>query len=201
MVEICANRPGEIWVEIIGAPAMVRHELPALTVGALRHIAERVAVIPGNRSTKSTAPLGRPSIRRAVSGGTAAGDNEGGAFAIRKQVIKEMRLEDYRRMGSFDRFKPSGAGELTDLDCELCKLLEANQIEAFIRLAAQSRISMLVSGGTSSGNNIPQCRPKGSPIEERILSIEDARELKPHQPNYLPLVASRVIRARPGHRR
>ncbi len=27
----------------------------------------------------------------------------GGAFAIRKQVIKEMSLDDYRKMGSFDR--------------------------------------------------------------------------------------------------
>ncbi|MFN7322559.1 MAG: ATPase, T2SS/T4P/T4SS family, partial [Methylobacterium sp.] len=117
---------------------------------------------------------------------------EGGAFAIRKQVIKEMRLDDYRRMGSFDRVRPSGAGELTDLDRELCELLEANEIEAFIRLAAQSRISMLVSGGTSSGKTtFLNAVLKEVPVEERILSIEDTRELNPHQTNYLPLFASK----------
>lgn len=193
VVEICANRPGEIWVEVIGAPAMVRHELPALTVGALRHIAERVAGHTG-QSINEEHPLlsaALPSGER-FQGVLPPATTEGGAFAIRKQVIKEMRLEDYRRMGSFDRFKPSGAGELTDLDRELCELLEANQIEAFIRLAAQSRISMLVSGGTSSGKTtFLNAVLKEVPIEERILSIEDTRELKPHQPNYLPLVASK----------
>jgi type IV secretion system protein VirB11 len=193
VVEICANRPGEIWVEVIGAPAMVRHELPALTVGALRHIAERVAGHTG-QSINEEHPLlsaALPSGER-FQGVLPPATTEGGAFAIRKQVIKEMRLEDYRRMGSFDRVKPSGAGELTELDCELCTLLEANEIEAFIRLAAQSRVSMLVSGGTSSGKTtFLNAVLKEVPVDERILSIEDTRELKPHQPNYLPLVASK----------
>lgn len=193
VVEICANRPGEIWVEMIGAPAMIRHELPELNVGALRHIAERIAGHSG-QSVNEEHPLlsaALPSGER-FQGVLPPATTDGGAFAIRKQVIKEMRLEDYRRMGSFDRVRPSEEGDLTDLDRELCALLDRGEIEAFIRLAAQSRVSMLVSGGTSSGKTtFLNAVLKEVPAEERILSIEDTRELKPHQPNYLPLVASK----------
>jgi len=52
IVEICANRPGEIWVEVFGEPAMHRHALPALTQSALRHIAERVAGHSGQASMR-----------------------------------------------------------------------------------------------------------------------------------------------------
>ena len=103
VVEICANRPGEIWIEVFGEAAMHRHVLPALTPSALRHIAERVAGHSG-QSINEEHPL--------LSAALATGERfqvvlppattEGGAFAIRKQVIKEMRLDDYRRMGSFD---------------------------------------------------------------------------------------------------
>ncbi|MCA3182161.1 MAG: P-type DNA transfer ATPase VirB11 [Cupriavidus sp.] len=193
VVEICANRPGEIWVEIIGAPAMVRHALPELTQHALRHIAERIAGHSG-QSINEEHPLlsaALPSGER-FQGVLPPATTEGGAFAIRKQVIKDMRLEDYRRMGSFDRVRASGETDLTELDRELCALLDANEVEAFIRLAAQNRISMLVSGGTSSGKTtFLNAVLKEVPVEERILSIEDTRELKPHQPNYLPLVASK----------
>jgi len=193
VVEICANQPGEIWVEVFGASSMIRHALPALSATMIRHIAERVAGHSG-QSINEEHPLlsaALPSGER-FQGVLPPATTNGGAFAIRKQVIKDMRLEDYRRMGSFDRVTKSGEGGLSELDCELCGLLDGNEIEAFIRLAARSRLSMLVSGGTSSGKTtFLNAVLKEVPIDERILSIEDTRELQPHQPNYLPLVASK----------
>lgn len=193
VVEICANRPGEIWVEVFGASSMVCHALPALNAAALRHIAERVAGHSG-QSVNEEHPLlsaALPTGER-FQGVLPPATTEGGAFAIRKQVIKEMRLEDYRRMGAFDRVVHSGVGGLSELDRELCTILDRGEIEAFIRLAAQNRLSMLVSGGTSSGKTtFLNAVLKEVPQDERIISIEDTRELKPHQPNYLPLVASK----------
>lgn len=116
----------------------------------------------------------------------------GGAFAIRKQVIKDMALGDYRRMGSFDKVVTITEGELTETEIQLCECLDAGKIEDFIRLAVKGRVSILLSGGTSSGkttflNAILKEVPKG----ERIITIEDTREVKPVQPNYLALVASK----------
>ena len=193
VVEICANGPGAIWVERFGEAAMERHELPELTESAIRHLAERVAGHSG-QSVNEEHPLlsaALPTGER-FQGVMPPATTSGGAFAIRKQVIKEMRLDDYRKLGSFERVLAAGEGGLSDTDRQLCEHLDAGRIEEFIRLAVVSRYSILLSGGTSSGkttflNAILKEVPEG----ERIITIEDTREVNPIQRNYLPLVASK----------
>ena len=193
VVEICANRPGIVWVEIFGQLAMQRFAVPELTSQALRHLSERVAGASGQSINELTPLLSAalPSGER-FQGVIAPAVKTGGAFAIRKQVIKDMSLGDYRQMGSFEKVRLANEGELSDLDVELCELLDAGDIEAFITKAVVNRYSTLLSGGTSSGKTtflnaiLKQVRR-----DERIISIEDTRELKPAQENYLPLEASK----------
>lgn len=193
VVEICANEPGRIWVEILGANFMVEHKVPSLTEEALRHLSERVAA-ETNQSVNHENPLLSAALPMGerFQGVLPPAAPNGGAFAIRKQVIKDMALGDYRRMGSFDKVVTITEGELTETEIQLCECLDAGKIEDFIRLAVKGRVSILLSGGTSSGkttflNTILKEVPKG----ERIITIEDTREVKPVQPNYLALVASK----------
>ncbi|PZR79499.1 MAG: P-type DNA transfer ATPase VirB11 [Stutzerimonas stutzeri] len=193
VVEICANGPGEVWVERFGEAAMERHAVPALTAQAIRYLAERVAGHSG-QSVNEEHPLlsaALPSGER-FQGVLPPATTDGGAFAIRKQVIKEMGLDDYRRLGSFRQVEMAGAGALSDTDRQLCQYLDAGRIEDFIRLAVVSRYSILLSGGTSSGKTtFLNAILKEVPTEERIITIEDTREVRPIQPNHLPLVASK----------
>ena len=193
VVEICANGPGEVWVERFGQSAMERHEVPSLTEHALRHLAERVAGHSG-QSVNEEHPLlsaALPTGER-FQGVMPPATTAGGAFAIRKQVIKEMRLHDYRKLGSFEKVTTAGEGALSETDRRLCEHLDAGRIEDFIRLAVVSRYSILLSGGTSSGKTtFLNAILKEVPIEERIITIEDTREVNPIQKNYLPLVASK----------
>lgn len=193
VVEICANGPGEIWVERFGQAAMERHDVPALTEHAIRHLAERVAGHSG-QSVNEEHPLlsaALPTGER-FQGIMPPATAAGGAFAIRKQVIKEMRLDDYRALGSFTKVATAGEGALGEIDRQLCEHLDAGRIEEFIRLAVVSRYSILLSGGTSSGKTtFLNAILKEVPDDERIITIEDTREVKPIQRNYLPLVASK----------
>ena len=54
VVEICANGPGVVWVEVFGEAAMQRHAVPELTAEALRHMAERVAGQSGQSINEQT---------------------------------------------------------------------------------------------------------------------------------------------------
>ena len=193
VVEICANGPGEIWVERFGQSAMERHDVPTLTEGAIRHLAERVAGHSG-QSVNEEHPLlsaALPTGER-FQGVLPPATTGGGAFAIRKQVIKEMSLGDYRRIGSFDKVVSVSEGALSETDRRLCECLDAGRIEDFIRLAVVSRYSILLSGGTSSGKTtFLNAILKEVPAEERIITIEDTREVKPIQKNHLALVASK----------
>ena len=189
VVEICANGPGVVWVERFGQSAMERHDVSELTEQAIRHLAERIAGHSG-QSVNEEHPLlsaALPTGER-FQGVMPPATTAGGAFAIRKQVIKEMRLDDYRKLGSVK----AGQGALGATDRALCEHLDAGRIEAFIRLAVVSRYSILLSGGTSSGKTtFLNAILKEVPPDERIITIEDTREVRPIQPNYLPLIASR----------
>ena len=193
VVEICANGPGEIWVERMGEAAMERHEVKGLNEHAIRHLAERIAGHSG-QSVNEEHPLlsaALPTGER-FQGVIPPATTAGGAFAIRKQVIKDMRLGDYRRLGSFRKVETAGEGVLSETDQQLCAHLDAGRIEDFIRLAVVSRYSILLSGGTSSGKTtFLNAILKEVPEDERIITIEDTREVKPIQRNYLPLVASK----------
>ena len=193
VVEICANGPGEVWIERFAQSAMECHAVPELTVQAIRHLTERIAGHSG-QSVNEEHPLlsaALPTGER-FQGVLPPATTGGGAFAIRKQVIKEMRLDDYRKLGSFDRVETVTEGELSDFDWNLCEHLESGRIEEFIRLAVVNRYSILLSGGTSSGKTtFLNAILKEVPADERIITIEDTREVKPAQNNYLPLVASK----------
>ncbi len=177
-----------------GQAAMERHVVERLTQQAIRHLAERVAGPFGAKaSTRSIRCLSAalPSGER-FQGVIPPATTGGGGFAIRKQVIKEMRLDDYRRLGSFKQVETAGEGALSDIDRQLCEHLDAGRIEDFIRLAVVNRYSILLSGGTSSGKTtFLNAILKEVPEDERIITIEDTREVKPIQKNYLPLVASK----------
>jgi type IV secretion system protein VirB11 len=193
VVEIVANGPGELFVEVMGESAMRRVETPAVTSDWIRHLSERVAGF-SNQSVNSEHPLLSAALATGerFQGVLPPATTNGGAFAIRKQVIKELALEDYRRMGSFERVKVSAGDELSEIDRVLCEHLDAGRIEAFIRFAVQNRYSILLSGGTSSGKTtFLNAILKEVPEDERIITIEDTREVKPLQKNFLPLVASK----------
>jgi len=193
VVEICANGPGEVWVERFGQSAMERHEVAALTETAIGHLAERIAGHSG-QSVNEEHPLlsaALPTGER-FQGVMPPATTSGGAFAIRKQVIKEMGLDDYRKLGSFDKVVTVDEGALSDVDRRLCEYLDTGRLEDFIRLAVVNRYSILLAGGTSSGKTtFLNAILKEVPAEERIITIEDTREVKPVQKNYLPLVASK----------
>lgn len=193
IVEIVANGPGELYVEVIGESSMCRVEAVEVTSDWIRHLAERVAGY-SNQSVNSEHPLLSAALASGerFQGVLPPATTTGGAFAIRKQVIKDMGLGDYRKMGSFERVRVSTAEELSPVDVQLCEALDAGRIEDFIRIAVSERYSMLLSGGTSSGKTtFLNAILKEVPLDERIVTIEDTREVRPLQQNFLPLVASK----------
>jgi len=77
VVEIIANGPGELYVEIIGESSMQRVEAREVTVDWLRHLSERVAgFFEPKRQRRASAPLGRSGVGGALSRRAAAGDDE-----------------------------------------------------------------------------------------------------------------------------
>jgi len=62
------------------------------------------------------------------------------------------------------------------------------EVGEFLKLCAQSKISMLISGGTGTGKTtMLEAISKHIPYSERIITIEDTAELKLQQPHVVTL--------------
>ncbi|MBN9334015.1 P-type DNA transfer ATPase VirB11 [Devosia sp.] len=192
VVEISVNKPGQVFVERIGQAHMEFHSIPAMTAEAISQIAQRVAAYT-NQFVNSERPLLSAALptgeRIQVVLPPAAPD--GGTLSIRKQVTQHFTLEEYRDNGSLDKVVVS-LGGLSQLDHDLIGHLQAQRIYEFLDTAIRNRVSILISGGTSTGKTtfLNACLKSVDP-NERILTLEDTRELFPTQKNIVHLIASK----------
>ncbi|KQY73937.1 type VI secretion protein [Ensifer sp. Root142] len=192
--EISINRPGELFIERLGVGGMEREVDAQFTADWIRILSERVA-----GSTNQVVNDEHPILSASLPTGErfqcvlppAAPD--GGAISIRKQVIHDIGLEVYKNRGAFEHTQVGRQLRLSAAEEELAAMMkgEVNAMQ-FLQTAVRSRVSIAISGGTSTGKTtFLNALLKEVPEEERIVTIEDTRELKPITPNTVALLASK----------
>lgn len=192
--EISVNRPGELFVERLGVAGMERVVDQQFSREWIRTLSERVA-----GSTNQVVNDERPILSASLPTGErfqcvlppAAPD--GGAISIRKQVIHDIGLDIYKSRGAFDDTKVGRQLTLSAAEEQLAAMMKGDvDVLQFLRTAVRSRVSIAVSGGTSTGKStFLNALLKEVPEEERVVTIEDTRELRPITPNTVALIASK----------
>jgi len=180
VTEVVVNRPGELGVERKGgwqwqaAPELTETWLCTLAKAAAAFTAQDVApetpicstVLPGGERCQIVIP---PAAERL-------------SLTLRKPSEASFDLDAFARSGLFDHVALATNG-LSAEETQLLALRDAGDWPAFFRLAVRSRRNVLISGATGSGKTtfakgLVQLIPEG----ERLLTIEDARELTvPHR--------------------
>jgi type IV secretion system protein VirB11 len=128
------------------------------------------AILPGGARVQMVLP---PATRGEV------------ALAIRKHRLQDMTLESYFEQTAL----PSGR-KIADDSSMLASLLQEQDYLGFFRAAVAARKTILISGGTSSGKTtLLNALLKEIPKHERVISIEDAPEIRLSGDNVLGLVA------------
>jgi len=164
ITEIMVNRSDEVFVERAGV--LERYPLAFTSDRAVTGIIERIVAPIGRRIDESSpmvdARLKDGSRVNAVIPPLAL---KGPSITIRKFSKRKLGAEDLLRFGSANR-----------------EMIE------FLRVTVEHRKNLVISGGTGSGkttllNILSNFIPKG----ERIVTIEDAAELRLHHPNLVSL--------------
>lgn len=186
--EICINQPGEAWIEVGGNFEKII--LPGLDFERLKAIADLTATYTHQEINEKTPLLSAtlPDGYRIQCIIPPACQPETVILSIRKQVISNLRLSDYRQnMAEIGDTKTRGGPEKT-----LRELHSASKFYEFLELAISCRKNVLISGGTSSGKTtfLNSLLAEVSP-QERIITIEDALEVNPIQENNVRLLYSR----------
>jgi type IV secretion system protein VirB11 len=114
------------------------------------------------------------------------------AITIRRPSDQVWSIEELSRRGIFLGTRQAGS-RLDDAEEELLRLLASSDYEAFMRLAVRSRKNILVSGPTGSGKTTwTKALIREIPSDERLITIEDARELVlDRHPNHVRLFYSK----------
>ena len=190
--EICVNKPGELWIEKAGEPEMLFIENKEITDDILWRLGRLVANYT-DQSIAANKPLlsaSLPSGER-IQFATPPVSRFGVALSIRKQVMRDLSLDDYREMGAFESLKEGSASKI-DINQTLQSHLDASEYQDFISAAIRAKKNIIVSGGTSTGKTtLLNAILKEIEPHERIVTIEDTPEVMPPQKNHVSLLASK----------
>ena len=191
--EICVNRPGEIYLET--RDGWQRVAVPTLTFERARQFCTAVVneSNTGQRITDSDpmVSLTFPSGQRAQFVVPPACDAGKVSITIRLPSRQMRTLAQYQDDGFFDQIMESD-GALSSHDHELMELRQRRDYAAFFRQAVQYRKNIVVSGATGSGKTtFMKSLVHHIPHDERLVTIEDARELFIEQPNAVHLMYSK----------
>ena len=188
VIELCVNRPGEIWVET--RAGWRREERAELTQLWGRGFSLAVATFSGQKVSPEQPVLsatlpGGERVQIVIPPATAEGTI---SVTIRKPSTGAMGLETLGAGGLFDDTRaPVGRAAVA----ELLALYEARQWMPFLRLAVKERQNILISGATGSGKTtLSKALIAEIPADERILTIEDTPELVIPQANHVRLFYS-----------
>lgn len=166
ITEILVNNPKEVYVEKNGR--LERVNVSFKDEAHVRHIVDRVVAPLGRRIDESSpmvdARLPDGSRVNAVIEPISLG---GTLLSIRKFRKTPFIMDDLKELGTF-----------------------THEMSRFMQALVQTKLSLLISGGTGSGKTtLLNALAKSIPNGERVVTIEDSAELKFDRPNVVGMEA------------
>ncbi len=186
VTELVVNRPGEFAVERGGSWSWF--EAPELTSDWLRPLAVAAAAV-----TAQDVSADRPICSTVLPSGERCQivlppAAEQISLTLRRPSAVTLTLDDLSAQGLFAATASAADGP-RDGDDVLVALSEAGDWPGFLAAAVRARRNILVSGATGSGKTtLAKALIRLIPEDERILTIEDARELVAPQRNVVHLL-------------
>jgi type IV secretion system protein VirB11 len=182
VTEVVINKPFEIGVET--QSGWTWYDAPSLDYGALSAIATTAAAFThqdvGERTPicSTILPTGERMqivVSPTVESGTVS-------LTIRKPSNVTYSLQDFKEAGLFNDTAVA-INAITKVEIDLLGHLAAHDHTAFFDLAVKSKRNILISGATGSGKTTLAKGLIGLiPQDERLITIEDTRELMmPHR--------------------
>jgi type IV secretion system protein VirB11 len=193
ITEICINRPGHVFIERNSNWEKIPVE--ELTYDRARQFC--TAIVNESRTGQSITdayPLVSftfPTGQRAQFVIPPACESGSISITIRLPNKNSMSLEDYQGHGLFNSINQK-RNSVSDIDLELIRLKREGDFTEFFKASVKARKNIVVSGATGSGKTtFMKTLVSHIPEYERLITIEDARELFLKQPNAVHLMYSK----------
>lgn len=193
VTEICINEPGRVYIETSNGWECI--EVATLTYERARQFCTSV-VNESNTGQRITdkepmVSLTFPSGQRAQFVIPPACDAGKISITIRQPSKYTKTLEQYQEDGFFNSVVLN-TDNVSEHDLELKEILSNRKYGEFFSKAVLYRKNIVVAGATGSGKTtFMKSLVNHIPFNERLITIEDARELFIPQPNVVHLLYSK----------
>ncbi len=192
VTELCINRPREIFIET--GSGWRQQEAPFADFDWCTRLAKLIANVTRQRVDEASPLLSAslPSGERVQVVLPPATTMGCVAITIRRPADTVWSIEELACRGVFAGRRRAD-GSHGETDAELLRLHAGGDYPAFMRLAVRARKNIVVSGATGSGKTTwTKALIREIPPEERLVTIEDARELVlDGHPNHVRLFYSK----------
>jgi type IV secretion system protein VirB11 len=182
VTELVINRPTEIGIERSGGWSWESE--PSLDFKSLMALATAAAAFTAQDITRENPIVSTvfPTGERVQIIIPPVVPDETVSITIRKPSNVTMTMADFEAGGLFKETRIAQA-VVSPVEHKLKELLQARHYVDFFDLAVKSRLNILISGATGSGKTtLSKVLIQLIPAQERLLTIEDTRELVvPHQ--------------------
>ncbi len=192
VIEICINPDGSCWGEFHGDHFM-RPLGQTLTETEIKDLGNQIASDASTTMSKDR-PIVSVSITyrsRHIRAQVVTPPAVVSGMSISLRFFSTLPLESIQLKYLYG--KERKLEELrNETNRQLREVVARGEIDDALAFCAQRKLNMIVSGGTSTGKTVA-ARKILSLVgdEERIVTIEEAAELLPRQPNAVTLIANR----------
>ena len=191
ITEIAVNDPGRVWYERNSVWSY--EKFPSFTSIHMQQLGTAVAAF-SNQELSRKNPLisaDMPDGSRIQFIGEPAVPNGKISMTMMKVSNQNRSLSDYSAQGLFDHVRPVNLG-LRAYEIDIKRLLSERNYEGALRAAVAAKLNIVFSGKTGSGKTtFMKAMAKEIPLHERIITIEDVRELHLPHDNVVNLVYSK----------
>lgn len=190
VTEICVQKEGEVWIE--RNSVWECHRLETANLLLMESLGTAIATFSKQKINEKN-----PLLSASLPDGSRMqfvvppAVEHFPSFTMRKPSRRTRTLDDYEKEGLFREIR-SAQAELTAADLDMKSLLAQGDIRAFLKRAVLERKNIVVSGATGSGKTtFMKGLVNEIPLTERLITIEDVRELFLPQPNTVHLLYSK----------
>jgi len=194
VIEICINPDGTVWGEFQGDHFMRLLDTKLGPV-AIRDLGNQIASAANTKMSKDK-PIVSVSIRyrdRPIRAQVIQPPAVNDGYSISLRFFSTLPLDKIELKYLFGEERKLEVAR-QDRNLELREVVQSGDIYAAVEFCVLNKLNMIVSGGTSTGKTVAARKILSYvPDEERIVTIEEAAELLPSQPNVVTLISNRDV--------
>lgn len=197
VIEICINPDGSVWGEFQGDRFM-SPLAGILSKTEIKDLGDQISAAANTTISKDkpivsvSVKYGDRPVRAQVITPPAVAD--GVSISLRFFSTLPLESIDLKFLYGAER---SLEGQRLKRNQELREVVKSGDIDAAVKFCVAHKLNMIVSGGTSTGKTVAARKILSYvPPDERIITIEEAAELIPSQPNVVTLLANREEKQR-----